>query len=239
MNVGNWHQIESLSMVQLNEKPQECLSSKVLSLNIECREPVTRSARNYKQQQMAMKSLLMKYFASRTKQSAPLEGIKSLEPKYLYQSQCLVSDLLLVHVWLTLRKSLGRKQNRTSLYKRQKQALWLQLELREESQKSTTWHQGLNLGESGKLMAVFVQKIPSVKVSKWDIAFITLYWRSGIDFSFICWSASQSAEFLHQPCLAPHNFTWGLTGSHDWVSGRQHALDVGKTILKTLWIFTV
>lgn len=166
MNVGNWHQIESLSMVQLNEKPQECLNSKVLSLNIECREPVTRSARNYKQQQMAMKSLLMKYFASRTKQSAPLEGIKSLEPKYLYQSQCLVSDLLLVHVWLTLRKSLGRKQNRTSLYERQKQALWLQLELRQESQKSTTWHQGLNLGESGKLMAVFVQKIPSVKVSK-------------------------------------------------------------------------
>lgn len=63
-------------------------------------------------------------------------------------------------------KSLGRKQNRTSLYERQKQALWLQLDLRQESQKSITRHQGINLGKSGKIMAVFVQKIPSVKVSK-------------------------------------------------------------------------
>lgn len=135
-------------------------------------------------------------------------------------------------------KSLGREQNSASFNKREKQALWLQLELRQESPKSIAWHQGLKLGKSGKIMAVFVQKIPSVKLSKWDIAFITLYWCSGIDFSFICWSASQSAEFLHQLYLAPHDFV-----GFDWESWlgfwKVLPLTVAKTILNTMLIFTV
>lgn len=200
------------------KKLRSAFSSRVLSLNIECREPVTRSARSYKEQQMTIYEVCTdEIFCEKDEAVCTFRGKPpgAQIPVYLSITVTIFSlwSPSACLAYSEREKSLGRKQNSTSLYEREKQAVWLQLELRQESQKSITWHQGLNLGESGKIMAVFVQKIPSVKVSKWDIAFITLYWCSGIDFSFICWSASQSAEFLHQLYLAPHSFM-----GFDWES---------------------
>lgn len=206
------------------KKLRSAFSSRALSLNTECREPVTRSARSYKQQQMATYEVSTdETFVRRTKQSASLGGSKipgaqkpvpttaTMSGLWSPPSACLACS--------EGEKSIGRKQNRTSLYERQKQTLWPQLELRQESQKSITWHQGLNFGESGKIMAVFDQK--SLQSRCQNEILLLLHSTDALALIFLL-----SAGML----LNQQNFfisstlhlttSWGLTGSHDWASGR-------------------